>query len=179
MSLVMEATAQSPERRAKSSPSAAWKRRGTSRSVSSFDISRAPVAGRSNARARALASPKPHRALAPRECAHGGWVRSAALSTVSQALPPGASYGLLRGDLGGGLGLDRDIDPPVALGGELDVPLRLRKQRMVGAHADVGTRMPLGAALARKDITGQHELAAVLLDAETPTRGIAAVARGT
>jgi hypothetical protein len=35
--------------------------------------------------------------------------------------------------------------------------------------------MKLGAALANDDIAGQHSLAAGLLDAQTPARGIAAI----
>src|SRR5262245_18622344 len=38
--------------------------------------------------------------------------------------------------------------------------------------------MPLGAALTRQNVAGEHMLAAVAFDAEPPARRVAAVARG-
>src|SRR5262249_46347039 len=93
--------------------------------------------------------------------------RSAACFTVPQALPD-ARRGLLRGDLG----FDGNIRAPIALGCKLDAAVRQCEQRVVRAHADIGAGMPLGAALARQDVAGQHVFATVLLDAEPAPRGI-------
>src|SRR5262245_58440866 len=130
MSLVIEATAQSPERRANSTASALRNGRRTRRAVSSLGILDVIPA-------------RPGRAM----------IRRA-----------GRCPELLRGRLVAGL--HGNIDAPVALGGELDVAFRLGEQGVVGSHADVGARMPLGAALAHQDVSGQHALAAVALHAE-------------
>src|SRR5262245_40885682 len=97
--------------------------------------------------------------------------RSAACFTVPQVL-----LDACRGLLGGGPGLDGNVGAPVALGGELNAAFRQREQRMVRTHADIGAGMPLGAALARQDVAGQHLLAAVFLDAEPAARRVAPVA---
>src|SRR5438067_13924272 len=44
-----------------------------------------------------------------------------------------------------------------------------REQRVVATHADPVAGMKLGAALPYDDVAGNHDLAAVLLDAEPPS----------
>src|SRR5215471_18128022 len=51
-----------------------------------------------------------------------------------------------------------------------------REQGMVLGQADIGARVPLGAALARDDVAGEHVLAAENLQAEPLTVRVAAVA---
>jgi hypothetical protein len=51
-----------------------------------------------------------------------------------------------------------------------------REQRVILAGTDITAGVPFGAALARKDITSEHDLAAGRLQAEPPARGVAAVA---
>src|SRR5262249_14430682 len=60
----------------------------------------------------------------------------------------------------------------------LDLAGRAREQRVVAAHADIGTGVIDRAALAHEDVARQNVLAVVALDAEAPARGVAAVARG-
>ena len=47
---------------------------------------------------------------------------------------------------------------------------------MVAPHADILTRMPLGPALARNDISSNNGLAARFLDSKAPASGITTVA---
>src|SRR5690606_24397575 len=54
-----------------------------------------------------------------------------------------------------------------------------RVDGVVGADADAGARMPLGAALADDDIAGNDRLAAELLDAEAAARRVTTVAGRT
>jgi hypothetical protein len=54
-----------------------------------------------------------------------------------------------------------------------------REKGVIAAEADVHTRVEFGAALAHEDIAAQHVLAAKPLHAETLTRAVATVARGT
>src|SRR5229473_896525 len=65
------------------------------------------------------------------------------------------------------------------LGLELDSPVGQREQRVILADAHVLAGVPFGAALARKDIAGEHRLAAEQFHAEATARRIPAVARGT
>src|SRR5690349_7483284 len=83
-----------------------------------------------------------------------------------------------RGLLRAGFGLDGDVGAPVALGCELNAAVCQSKQRMVCAHAHIGTGMPLRAPLARQDIAGKHVLSPVLLNPEPAARRVAPVARG-
>src|SRR5262249_12517198 len=70
----------------------------------------------------------------------------------------------------------RHEDAALGFGPELDFAVGEREQRVVLGHADIGARVPLGAALARNDVAGQHLLAAENLQAEPLTVGVAAVA---
>ncbi len=49
-------------------------------------------------------------------------------------------------------------------------------KRVIRTDPDVLAGVPLGAALARKNIAGEHDLTAKFLHAETPARTVAAVA---
>src|SRR5690606_3661413 len=84
-----------------------------------------------------------------------------------------------RSGVAGGHRHDRDIGASARLGGELHLAVDQRKERVVLADADVLARAHLGAALADQDVAGQHDLAAVALDAEAPAFGVAAVAGRT
>ena len=70
------------------------------------------------------------------------------------------------------------MNAAVRPGVELHRAVDQREQRVVAAHADIGARVELGAALAHDDVAGDHDLAAELLDAEAPAVGVAPVARG-
>jgi hypothetical protein len=65
---------------------------------------------------------------------------------------------------------------PLALARNSTRPSAQREQRVVLGQADIGARMPLGAALARDDVAGDHALAAENLQAEALTIGVAPVA---
>src|SRR5438876_1015923 len=65
------------------------------------------------------------------------------------------------------------------LGLELDSPVGQCEQRVILADAHVLAGVPFGAALARKDIAGEHRLAAEQFHAQATARRIPAVARGT
>merc|ERR1712173_311299 len=54
-----------------------------------------------------------------------------------------------------------------------------REQGVVLAHADIGTRIELGAALAHDDVAGDDVLAAELLHAKATTGRITTVTRRT
>ncbi|CAH1658273.1 hypothetical protein CHELA20_53409 [Hyphomicrobiales bacterium] len=60
---------------------------------------------------------------------------------------------------------------------EVDAACAKREERMVFAHADVGARVHLGAALADKDVAGNDAFATELLHAETPAVRVTTVAR--
>src|SRR5262249_15678417 len=66
--------------------------------------------------------------------------------------------------------------PALGFGTELDATVDQREQAMVLGQADIGARVPLGAALARDDVAGKHVLAAENLQAEPLTVRVAAVA---
>src|SRR5215472_935136 len=66
--------------------------------------------------------------------------------------------------------------PALGFGTELDATVDQREQAMVLGQAYIGTRVPLGAALARDDVAGKHVLAAENLQAEPLTVRVAAVA---
>lgn len=51
------------------------------------------------------------------------------------------------------------------------------EKRVILASADILAGMPLGAALACKDVAGNHRLPAEKLNAKAPTRCVAAVTR--
>src|SRR5262249_10994256 len=70
----------------------------------------------------------------------------------------------------------RHEDTALGFGTELDTTVGERKQGGVVAQADVLAGMPLGAALARDDVAGEHLLAAEDLQAEPLAVGVAAVA---
>ena len=57
------------------------------------------------------------------------------------------------------------------------VAVNEREDRVVAAEADIHARLVLRATLANDDVAGDDDLAAVLLHAETPARGITPVAR--
>ena len=62
-------------------------------------------------------------------------------------------------------GDDRDLESLLVLVLELHDAIDERVDGVVGADADVASRVPLGAALANDDVARGNELAAVLLDA--------------
>ena len=53
---------------------------------------------------------------------------------------------------------------------ELNLSIDESKQRVIFAGTDITAGVPFGAALARKNITGKHDLAAGRLQAEPPAR---------
>ena len=55
-------------------------------------------------------------------------------------------------------------------GSELNLSVNESEQRVIFAHADITAGVPFGAALARKDIAGEHDFAAGRLQAEPPAR---------
>ena len=71
---------------------------------------------------------------------------------------------------------NRYEDAAFGFGAELDLAVDEREQRVVLAQADIGAGVPLGAALARDDVAGEHVLAAENLQAEALTMRVAAVA---
>src|SRR5690349_21472247 len=60
---------------------------------------------------------------------------------------------------------------------ELNLSIDECEQRVILAGADIVTGVPFGAALARKDIAGEHDRAAGRLQAEPPARRVTAVSR--
>src|SRR5262245_26552754 len=66
--------------------------------------------------------------------------------------------------------------PALGFGTELDATVDEREQRMVLGQAYIGARVPLGAALTRDDVAGEHVLAGKNLHAEPLTVRVAAVA---
>ena len=140
MSLVMEATAQSPERRGESSASAVRKGAGGAarfRASTSAQARKSSRPGDQKTLFRSVAStaagPRPRDApTVARPCTSVNALRG--MSHRPAVAPIGPTHGLLRGRLG----LDRDVGPPVALGGELHAAFGQRKQRVVRAHADIG-----------------------------------------
>src|SRR3954451_3844269 len=73
----------------------------------------------------------------------------------------------------------RNEGAAACFGTKLDFAFDLGEQGMVGAHADIKAGMPGGAALTRDDVTGNHVLAAVGLDAKALTGRITSVPRRT
>src|SRR5205814_3193517 len=71
------------------------------------------------------------------------------------------------------------ISAALGFGLELDSSVGQCEQRVILAYAHVLPGMPFGAALARKDIAGEHRLAAEQFHAEASARRVAAVARRT
>src|SRR6266542_3186835 len=71
------------------------------------------------------------------------------------------------------------IGAALGFGLELDSSVGQCEQRVILAYAHVLPGMPFGAALARKDIAGEHRLAAEQFHAEASARRVATVARGT
>jgi hypothetical protein len=63
--------------------------------------------------------------------------------------------------------------------GEPHAAIRRRKERVVFAHADIGTGMPFGAALTDDDVAGNDGLVAEALHAEAPACRVATVAGRT
>src|SRR5262249_48285587 len=74
------------------------------------------------------------------------------------------------------LGFGTELDPALGLGRDLAAAVDGREPRMVLGQASIGARVPLGAALARDDVAGEHVLAAKNLQAEPLTVRVAAVA---
>src|SRR4029077_12992666 len=142
MSLVIEATAQSPARRANSRASERWKGRKSRRWVLIVNMRPACIC----ARPELGASPAKPAATSPGR---------------ASGAPTWALFG---GTFGGRF--HRHEDPSVALGGKFDVALGQGKQRVVSAHADVRPGVPAGATLAHENVAGKNALAAVALDAE-------------
>src|SRR3954471_24465756 len=62
---------------------------------------------------------------------------------------------------------------------ERDSAAGKREQGVIPADADIGARIIFGAALAHDDVAADDILAAELLHAKAPARGVAAVAGGT
>ena len=62
---------------------------------------------------------------------------------------------------------------------EVNLAVHQREKRVVTAHADVLTGMPLGSTLANDDVACDDRLAAKLLNTQTLRIGIATVAAGT
>ena len=58
---------------------------------------------------------------------------------------------------------------------ELNLSIDEREQGVILAGTDIAAGVPFGAALARNDIAGEHDLAAVRLQAEPLARRVAAV----
>src|SRR5215471_469906 len=73
----------------------------------------------------------------------------------------------------------RYVGAALGFGLELHFSIGQCEQRVILAYAHVLAGVPLGAALARKDIAGEHHLAAEQFHAQAPARRIAAVARRT
>src|SRR5262249_34045511 len=71
---------------------------------------------------------------------------------------------------------NRYENPALGFGTELDATVDEREQRMVLGQPCIGAGVPLGAALARDDVPGEHLLAAKNLRAEPLTVRVAAVA---
>src|SRR5712691_6778115 len=71
------------------------------------------------------------------------------------------------------------VGAALGLGLELDSPVGQCEQRVILAYSHVLAGVPFGAALARKDIAGEHRLAAEQFHAQATARRIPAVARGT
>lgn len=59
---------------------------------------------------------------------------------------------------------------------ELNLSINEREQRVVFAHAYIAAGMPLRAALTRKHVAGENDLAAKRFQAEATACGVAAVA---
>src|SRR5215831_16899550 len=72
--------------------------------------------------------------------------------------------------------LNRHEYPALGFGPEFDTAVDQGKQGMIFGQADIGARMPFGAALARDDVAGENLLAAKDLQAEPLTVRVAAVA---
>src|SRR5664280_782228 len=70
---------------------------------------------------------------------------------------------------------DGDVGAAFSFGSELNLSVDEREQRVILAETDIAAGMPFGAALARQDIAGEHDLAAGRLQAEPPARRVAAV----
>src|ERR1700687_297217 len=70
---------------------------------------------------------------------------------------------------------DGDVSAAFGFGSELNFSVYECEQRVILADSDIAAGMPFGAALACKDIAGEHDLAAGRLQAEPPARAIAAV----
>src|SRR4029077_3728020 len=67
----------------------------------------------------------------------------------------------------------------LGFGPEFDAAVGQGKQRMIFGQADIGARVPFGAALARDNVAGENLLAAENLQAEPLTVRVAAVAGGS
>ena len=65
---------------------------------------------------------------------------------------------------------NRHVFAAFGFGSELNLSIDEREQRVILAEADIAAGMPFGAALARDDVAGKHDLAAGLLQAEAPAR---------
>src|SRR5271157_1126121 len=74
--------------------------------------------------------------------------------------------------------LDRHMHPILGPALELNLAVDQREDGVIAPEADILSRLPLGATLAEDDVARNNHLAAVLLDAEPPAFGVAAVARG-
>ena len=69
----------------------------------------------------------------------------------------------------------RHVDAAFGFGAELDVTIHQGEQGVIPAQADIAARMPLGAALARQNVAGDHGFAAENLEPEALAVGVAAV----
>jgi hypothetical protein len=61
---------------------------------------------------------------------------------------------------------DGHVNAAFGFGCELNFSMDERKQRVIPAKADIAAGMPLGAALARKDVAGQDAFPAEYLQAK-------------
>src|SRR4051794_36259821 len=74
---------------------------------------------------------------------------------------------------------NRDEHAAFGFGLELDATVTQCEQRMILAKPDIAAGVPLGAALARDDVAGDHGLTAENLHAQPLTVRVAAVTRGS
>ena len=75
--------------------------------------------------------------------------------------------------------IDADLFAGLAKAFKLHFAVHERKERVVGAFADVVARMDVGAALLDKNVAGKHELTVCAFHAESFGFGITAVTGGT
>ena len=83
---------------------------------------------------------------------------------------PGGLFGRL------GKGFDRDVHAVIGFALELHAAIDHGEDGVILAEADIGARLPPGAALADDDVAGDDGFTAVFLDAKAAAFGVAPVA---